>query len=103
MLLWALCQATALVLDETSGEQRVFGLGSNLFSGKWSQMESWQLPPPKKSCILGSDGSGNVHLAELELHWQQRCLQGCPGCGWAQLWLPVKDQRDAQGDCRYYM
>lgn len=35
MLLWAPCQATALVLDETSGEQRVFSLGSNLFSGKW--------------------------------------------------------------------
>lgn len=35
-LLWAPCQATALVLDEASGEQRVLSLGSALVSGKCS-------------------------------------------------------------------
>lgn len=40
---------------------------------------------PQKCCIVGSDGSGSVYLAELHLHWQQRCLHGCPGYRWVQL------------------
>lgn len=68
-LLWASCQAMALVLDGASGEQRVLSLGSTLVSGKCSLDGELMAAPPKR-CVVGSGGSRNCCLAG--------CSFGCP-------------------------
>lgn len=70
-------------------------------AGNGLRWRAGSLPPKKTTVLWGAMAWGGVCLAELQLHWQQRCLQGRPGYRWVQLRLPVEDQRDALGGPRY--
>lgn len=83
-LLWAPCQAMALVLDGASGEQRVLSLSSSLVSGKCSLDGELMAAPPKTLCCRE--------------RWLKELLSG-----WVQLWVPIKGQRDAQGGPKSWM